>query len=126
MLRLRAFALWLLMLALPLQGWTAASMLCALPAAQARMAGTAQMDHAAHDHGSHAEHAMHQQHDDGASAGTSDSVHKCSNCGPCHAVALPSAPLPGDPHPLPQARLAEALQAHASLAPRALFKPPRP
>ena len=126
MLRLRAFVLWLLMLALPLQGWAAASMLCALPAAQARMAGTAQMDHAAHDHGSHAEHAMHLHDDDGASSGTAtDSVHKCSTCGACHAAALPSAPLPGDPHPLPQARLAEPLQAHASLAPRALFKPPR-
>ena len=101
-------------------------MLCALPDAQARVAGTAQMDHAAHDHGSHAEHAAHQ-HDDGASSAdtASDSIHKCGNCGPCHAVALPSAPLPGDPHPLPQARLAEPPQAHASLAPRALFKPPR-
>jgi len=103
-------------------------MLCALPAAQEEMAGTAQMDHASHDHAAHSSHADHtaHQHDDGAPGhATADSVHKCSSCGACHAAALPSAPLPGDPHPLPQARLAEPLQAHASLAPRALFKPPR-
>jgi hypothetical protein len=126
--RLRCFMLWLLMLALPLQGWAAASMLCAMPAARAALESTVQMDHAAHDHASHTGHASHQshQHDDDAVAHTaSDSVHKCSNCGACHAAALPSAPLPADPHPLPQARLAEPLQAHASLAPRALFRPPR-
>ncbi|MGR4867840.1 hypothetical protein ACIPRI_03105 [Variovorax sp. LARHSF232] len=129
--RLRALLLWVLMLAVPFQGYAAATMvLCALPAQQAGVrndAGPA----AAHDHAKHMQHGEMAQQDDAHDSADHDQVavdatqHKCSTCGSCHAAALISAPLPDAFHPLPQARLAEPIDARASLAPRALFKPPR-
>lgn len=119
------------MLALPLQGYAAAAMvLCALPAQQQQASAGAHPT-AAHDHAGHMAHSdLAQQqadsHDDiGQDKAATDVAHKCSACGSCHAAALISAPLPDAAHPLPQARLAEPLDAPASLAPRALFKPPR-
>ena len=126
------------MLALPLQGYAAATMaLCALPAQQQQQQQQASMGAAispmaAHDHAKHMTHGdMAQQHADAHDGDVSqdkaaaDVTHKCSTCGSCHAAALISAPLPDAAHPLPQARLAEPLDAPASLVPRALFKPPR-
>jgi hypothetical protein len=137
MLRLRVLLLSLLMLALPLQGYAAAAMaLCGLPAQQQQMSGDAGTGPfaAAHDHAEHMAHgdaAQQAGSHDGASHDTAttdtnhDTAHKCATCASCHAAALISAPLPDAFHPLPQARLAEPLDAPVSLAPRALFKPPR-
>ncbi len=131
MSRLRALLLWVLMLAVPFQGYAAATMvLCALPAQQQAGASTGAGSAAAHDHARHMQHGEMAQQDDAHDGADKDKVavdvtHKCSTCGSCHAAALISAPLPDAFHPLPQARLAEPIDAPASLVPRALFKPPR-
>jgi hypothetical protein len=102
MTALRLFCLWLLMLALPLQGFAAASMLyCAgqgstaassgaAPAGghHANPAGIASHDHSGHQHAASADAARGGPGDDGKAAG-----HKCATCAFCaHSVALDAFP----------------------------------
>ncbi|NPC55611.1 DUF2946 family protein [Caenimonas soli] len=99
MIRLRMFLAWLLLLAIPLQGLAAASMLYCGPAAKAQ----AQQTEAAHEHHGHDvhespavthDHAKHHQaapdtgeHSSGSTL--PDAGHKCSICAACcHAVAV--------------------------------------
>lgn len=131
--RTHAFLLWLVMLAVPFQGYAAMSMMfCATPEMQAAdvsaHAGAkgdldAQgSDHplgaatsAAHEHGSH----PHDVSDE------ADTAHKCGTCGACHAVALlPSAVLTASP-PLPQTQLLRAFRPPAPVALHRLDRPPR-
>lgn len=130
--RLRALLLWVLMLAVPFQGYAAGTMvLCAMPAQQPAGVSTRVESAAAHDHAKHVHHGeMAQQQADSHDSASHDKAdtdvtHKCSTCGSCHAAALISAALPDAFHPLPPERLAAPLDAPASLAPHALFKPPR-
>ena len=150
--RLRVLLLWLLMLALPLQGVAAAAMAaCGMPqsasdaSAHADMAHHAAPDmahHAAPDMANHAAPAAHhpqahafadsqqqqqQQHDTHAKP-DGGGVHKCSACSVCsvcHAAALLDTPAPVHAHALPQASPVLRLQAMASQAPRLPDKPPR-
>ncbi|MDP9898305.1 hypothetical protein [Variovorax ginsengisoli] len=136
------------MLAVPLQGYAAATMAFCAPTGTPAAAGTtlqpvAQADHGNHghaaapDHGAHATHAghtgTHAQHAETA-ADVSDghhahadggAAHKCGNCGACHALGLTSALLQFVPHVLPPADLVEPFHPVASVAPRLLDKPPR-
>jgi hypothetical protein len=94
---------WLLLLAIPLQGLAAASMLYCDPAPKAAQAHQLQSAHE-HGHDAHAmsasphDHAKHdhvasdagQQHA-GASSAT-DGDHKCSLCAACQVVGISDSP----------------------------------
>ena len=116
------------MLAVPFQGYAAASMLyCATtesPLGESMAAAVmAPLDH--HDHPTVAPAAdpCHGHQDEGVSG--DGSSHKCGTCGACHAVALTGA-LPAIPSgSLPSADLAEPFVAVAELPLRVLDKPPR-
>ena len=134
--RLRAFLLWIFVVALPLQGYAAAAMVyCALPQAGVTAAEleshSGPHDHAAHGHAAHGhgEMAMASDHDhDGAAESASagpDGFHKCGTCAACHATALPNTlqwPAFAD---LPRADPAALLDAVPTPSLRLLDKPPR-
>ena len=91
--------LWLVMLALPVQGFAAASMLYCGPKAHAAQASqpadhevTHGMSHAGHDHASHAQHASaHAPAHDAPDVG--NEAHQCLMCAFCgHSVALSEFP----------------------------------
>lgn len=134
MFRVRVFLLWLVMLAVPFQGYAAASM--ALCGPQQSAAKVAKADsHAGHSgHGVLGDRAAHH-HDAAAQAhpdsGTNtshahgDGAAKCSTCVACHAVALTDSTQVALLHALPQADLAEPASAMAKLATDVPDKPPR-
>jgi hypothetical protein len=121
--RVRALLLWLLMLALPMQGFATVTMaICAAfePVAAVAM----QSEHQAMDPGAHAgSHAA--THGDDAGNDGHDAGHPCGHCGACHVTGLLDSALPGALHPLPQGRVAEHLAPMASAPPHLLDKPPR-
>jgi cytochrome c553 len=127
MLNLRTILLWLMMLAVPFQGYAAAAMAFCAPEA-AQLAVGAVHDHTQHDHGSaHADgndaadhHAAQSAHDDHSNA-----AHKCGNCAACHSVGMMPTLDISILHGLPQADLAEPLHAIANVSPRVPHKPPR-
>lgn len=134
MVNLRAILLWLMMLAVPFQGYAAAAMAFCSPAPAHSNSGDAH-DHSQHDHGTlGAEH--HQSdvsiddsadHHDapGAHDELSDATHKCGSCAACHAVGMmPTLDTPVF-NGLPQADLAEPLRAMATVSPGVPHKPPR-
>jgi hypothetical protein len=134
MFRVRVFLLWLVMLAVPFQGYAAASMALCGPqqaAAKAAMADS-HAGHSAHavvsDHAAHHHDAAAQaDHDSGAntSHAQGDGVAKCSTCVACHAVALTDSTPVALLHALPQADPAEPASAMARLASGVPDKPPR-
>ncbi|MDM0074493.1 hypothetical protein QTH90_08875 [Variovorax sp. J2P1-59] len=134
MSRVRVFLLWLMMLAVPFQGYAAASMaLCGTPEPVMEVAMAASHAGPSAHAGSH-EHAVHHHDaashaDEGSSAKTShahsDTSHKCSTCVSCHAVALTTDAQVAPAHVLPQADLAEPASAKARFASRVPDKPPR-
>jgi hypothetical protein len=107
MARLRMLLAWLLLLAIPLQGLAAASMMYCGPAPQAAQAHQLQSAHE-HEHGhghdadaTSASAYYHAKHDQVASdagqhpAGTSsaaDGDHKCSLCAACQVVGISDSP----------------------------------
>lgn len=130
----RALLLWALMLAVPFQGYAAASMVGCAPGlspgvvalAMAPTADMASDDH--HAHGQHADHAADATatpdlHAHAAADG--DAPHKCGICGMCHAVALVGVPLACALGDLPPADLAGSAHPVATRAPPVLDKPPR-
>ena len=134
MSRVRVFLLWLVLLAVPFQGYAAASMaLCGMP--EPAMKTAMVESHAGHSaqaasHGHAAHHHDAASHaDDDSRANTSrahsDTSHKCSTCVSCHAVALTSDRPVASAHVLPQADLAEPASAKATFASRVPDKPPR-
>ena len=134
MVSLRAVLLWLMMLAVPFQGYAAAAMAFCGPA-PAPSSSSVVHDHSGHDHGttSAEHHHAHASIDDSADhhdalsahEDQSDSSHKCGNCAACHSVGV--APTLETPilHGLPQADLAEPLRAMATVSPSVPHKPPR-
>ncbi|MDR6539433.1 hypothetical protein [Variovorax soli] len=140
MLRLRAFLLWFMMLAVPFQGYAAAVMaFCAPEAAPPAM--VAAHDHSLHAHSLHDHaspggghhHPLNASSDDGAdphdAASTQDdgvaASHKCGNCAACHSVGMTPTVLVSLLYGLPQAQLAEPFRAMATVSPRVPHKPPR-
>ena len=120
MSRLRAFFLWAVLLAVPFQGYAAASMLFCEPA-HPSVAGLA--DHAQHT-GEH-DHAKADKVVSDHDGPDANSVHTCGTCGACHAVGLTSeAPSVAAP-PLPEADLAEPLRLSPSFSPLRLDRPPQ-
>jgi cytochrome c553 len=132
---LRAILLWLMMLAVPFQGYAAAAMAFCAPASAHSSSGVVHDHGDAHDHGTQgaAHHHAGASSDDsahhhdapGAQDEPSDAAHKCGNCAACHAVGM--MPTLDTPilHGLPQADLAEPLRAMATVSPRVPHKPPR-
>jgi hypothetical protein len=136
----RSLLLWLMALALPMQGLAAAArMHCA---AQAPMSASAvHVDaHASHHAGQHArhhadpEHPIHAHHlaadVDGTPHGDADAPragHSCSACAACHApVGLPPARVMLPAPPVASFTAAALADAGASHVPAGLDRPPRP
>ncbi|KQP22713.1 hypothetical protein [Pseudorhodoferax sp. Leaf267] len=122
---LRTFLLWALMLAVPFQGYAAASMLGCAPGSSPVAAS---MDALADDHAAHGHHAAQAPadaavHDHGAVH--ADTGHTCGTCGICHAVALVGPPAWGAAQPLPPADLGEPARPVATHVLRVLDRPPR-
>lgn len=137
--RVRLFVLWIMMFAVPLQGYAAAAMVFCGPGHAGATAETSVELSGMHDHAqhSHADGRGDHHHDavqaaepsakdiaKTASAET-DAMHKCGTCGACHATALTSTLELAVFHHLPSADLAEPAFMVATLAPRVLDKPPR-
>lgn len=137
MYRVRLFVLWIMMIAVPFQGYAAVAMVfCGpdhggTPAAATAAAEHSHADgHADHRHAK-AEGEAKQSADGGAGKTANaepDAMHKCSTCGTCgacHGTALIGTLEFPVLHGLPRADLAEPPFAMATLAPRVLDKPPR-
>src|SRR4030095_2108507 len=135
MVRLRALLLWLMMLAVPSQGYAAVAMTFCAPD-PAQFGAVVMHDHSQHDHASPQDaehhHLVNVSADNGAdhhapqgAQDQSEAFHKCGNCAACHSVgmmpALGTFVLQG----LPQADLAEPFHAMATISPSVPHKPPR-
>ena len=129
MVSFRAIFLWLMMFAVPFQGYAAAAMAVCAPGSAMSMAASTDSSH--HDHGGavsavgHHADAQVDAHDHGADAGQDDAGHKCGNCAPCHAVGLTPDVAQVKNFGLPQADLVEPLYALAIVSPGVPQKPPR-
>ena len=133
MVHLRAFLLWLMMLAVPFQGYAAAVMAFCAPE-PAHSSATVVHDHR-HDHGTPGaeHHHVNASSDDSADHNgapsahddPSDAFHKCGNCAACHSVGM--TPTLDTPilRGLPEADLAEPLVSMATVSPSVPHKPPR-
>ncbi|MDM0022008.1 hypothetical protein [Variovorax saccharolyticus] len=134
--RLRLLVLWIMMIAVPFQGYAAVAMAFCGPGHAAAMTGVPAASADPHGHAGHAQGDAHAAHHHEAkspakvehakTAGIDhDSQHKCGTCGACHGTALVSELHLAVFHALPPAELAEPFFAMATLAPRVLDKPPR-
>ncbi|MBA2673795.1 hypothetical protein [Ramlibacter sp.] len=141
---LRVLLAWLVMLAVPVQGFAATSMLMCdggaghHAAAQSKANRATAHDHGKHDHAGHAIHADaghdHASHDQGHAKQAkaeikkaSDLQQKCSVCASacCHAVAITSTAVLQSASALPLIRIVEPFVAIHSRATTVPDKPPR-
>lgn len=131
---LRLLLAWLIMAAIPLQGFAAASMVFCKGAHHAQAISQAEAPSLAtaagmHDHSSHS-HATQAQAtraaDQPVGAEIPDASHKCGVCASCcHSIAI--AELPHWPAfaPIPQAELAEPFLLIHTTPSAVLDRPPR-
>lgn len=130
----RSLLLWLLALALPMQGLAAAARMHCAGQAVVNEAASAR-HHADHHHQDHA-NAAHQGHldadamgHDAASHDGADSPragHSCSACAACHApVGLPAAVVVLPAPPMGGFAAATGVDPGASHVPAGLDRPPR-
>ena len=134
--RVRLFVLWVVMFAVPFQGYAAAAMVfCGVGHADAVTEMSAKLsggrDHVQHQHADgRADHHHDSAQDvkqpakDSTSA-EPDAMHKCGTCGACHATALTSKLGLAVLHDFPRAELAEPAFTVATPASDVLDKPPR-
>ncbi|MDP3762270.1 MAG: hypothetical protein Q8R01_17330 [Ramlibacter sp.] len=140
MLRFRLLLAWLLLAALPLQGWAAATMLFCGPAQRAAVVAKAPPHgeavshhdmHAAHHdmQAVHAQHHMDTGHAGSAGDGAqpvADGSHTCGVCAACcHGVALAQTQQWPAASPAPRADLIEPLVAVVARPSPVPDKPPR-
>lgn len=138
--RVRLFVLWIMMFAVPFQGYAAAAMVFCGPGHAGAMTEMSVERSGMHDHAQHPHADGRSDHhheasqaakppakDSTAKAASAepDAMHKCGTCGACHATALTSTLEVVVFHNLPRAELAEPAITVATLAPRVLDKPPR-
>jgi len=138
--RVRLFVLWIMMFAVPFQGYAAAAMVFCGPGHAGAMTEMSAERTGMHDHAQHPHADGHSDHHHEASQAVKppakdttakaasaepDAMHKCGTCGACHATALTSTLEVAVFHDLPRADLAEPAITVATLAPRVLDKPPR-
>ena len=125
--RLRLLLAWILMAAVPVQGFAAGSMLfCA--AATHEVAGHSAHAEARlqHDHTTHTHHAGDVAKKSTAKAAVVDAQHQCSLCAACcHGVGITQLPPMWQASPAPQADLANPFVLIVSHAPPLPDKPPR-
>lgn len=130
----RLFLLWAVMLAIPFQGYAAATMAFCVSSdsavSQAQALKTARGAFEAldvHEHGqTHKALSEHEhEHDSHAHASEDDAAHKCGTCGACHSSAMTSALHPLALFKLPQADLQEPIDVARNVEPRLFDKPPR-
>lgn len=136
MVRMRMLLAWIVLLAIPLQGVAAASMLFCGMSGQERVSHVHAVGGAG-DHQQHADHATHKQHH-----GTSESAqaqddpaetqqhtgnaHKCSVCAACsHAVGMTGFSTALTVTTAPQAEPDMVVAAMHSYSTRVDDKPPR-
>ena len=137
MVRLRLLLAWLLLAALPLQGFAAATMLFCGQAPRV-LTAVAPANHGGHDdQASHADHRRAAGHDDATAHATddgppghaphvADAGHGCNLCAAaCHAVGIASEPAALAFSPAPQVPQAEPFQRFASRPAPVPDKPPR-
>jgi len=140
MLRFRLLLAWLLLAALPLQGWAAATMLFCGPAQRTAVVAQSHLpaDAASHHDMDTAHHDMqppHAQHhvapgdmggaDDGAQP-VADGSHTCGVCAACcHGVALAQTQQWPSVSPAPEADHGEPLVAVLARPSPVPDKPPR-
>lgn len=137
MSRFRLFLAWLLLAALPLQGWAAASMLYCAPAqrtavhakAQGPVTASPQDMHAGHDDMGSVQHAQHHAEDSASGdtvAAADGAGHTCGVCAACcHGVALAQTQHWATALPPPAAHIAEPLVAVLARPSPVPDKPPR-
>ena len=132
MLRIRLILAWLLLAALPLQGWAAATMLFCGPAPRAAVVAKAHSPEAAANHhqmhGPHDVPAAHAQHHDAADGAqpVADGSHTCGVCAACcHGVALAQTQPWPSVSPAPEAGHGEPLLAVLARPSPVPDKPPR-
>lgn len=139
--RFRLFLAWLLLAALPLQGWAAATMLYCGPAKDAAIHEMARSAQATGHHDTHAAHhdvqaaqTPHHHADaagadasgDGPQIGSHATPHTCGVCAACcHGVALAQTPHWPAITAAPRADLAEPLVVVLALPSPVPDKPPR-
>ena len=137
MLFLRHLLLCLMLLALPLQGFAAASMLyCGMGADHAAKAE--QMDMSSshhqmadamgmqHDHSKHDKTTQTTKQSPDGEKQLPDAAHKCGACSACcNIIAISDFPQTVKPQPVSQAVLTEFFVSIHSAAPRLPEKPPR-
>ncbi|WP_222620444.1 hypothetical protein [Variovorax sp. PAMC28562] len=133
----RKLLLWAVMLAVPFQGYAAATMQFCAAGEVPAMAETVLEPVVPHEHVKPQSHAHDSRHVDSASdvestphhhdqaSSDADSAHKCGTCGACHSVALVGTTPVAIAPALPPAAMAEPFSAVASLTLRVLDKPPR-
>ena len=129
---LRLLVAWLIMAAVPLQGFAAASMAFCKgdhhAAASSRAAQPVPAKIGAHDHASHA-HGVDSQVDNAAQSGGAelpDATHKCGVCASCcHSLAIAQNLQWPSFSPGPQAESAEPFLLILSTPASVLDKPPR-
>jgi len=132
---LRLFLAWIVMLAVPIQGFAAASMLfCGQGTAHHAQAAVAEHKHAAgtpaHDHGKHQSKAKASAEAStvktSAGASAANLMHKCSACAfCCHGAAMAQTPLVVAPDAPVRADPGEPLMAARSRPLLVPDKPPR-
>ena len=130
--RVRLFLLWAVMLAIPFQGYAAATMAFCVSSSstmsqtQVLQAARGAPDAVAvHDHGQTDPTLSAHEHDAHAHAADDDAGHKCGTCGACHLSALTTVLHPPALFTLPQADLQEPVDVVRNVEPRLLDKPPR-
>lgn len=138
--RVRLFVLWIVMFAVPFQGYAAAAMVFCGPGHAGAMTEMSMDLPGMHDHVQHPHADGHGDHQNETAQAAKppakdstvktasaepDAMHKCGTCGACHATALTSKLELAVFHDLPPSDLAEPAITMATLAPRVLDKPPR-
>jgi hypothetical protein len=127
---LRIFLAWLLLAAMPLQGFAAASMLFCGPAGAAQHQ-LAKAPGAEHDHGHHtgavaSAHGHAAAEAPSVSSALPDATHTCGLCASCcHSVAIAATPFLLSSQPAPQLAWEQAFVPLLSRPSPVPDKPPR-
>lgn len=137
--RVRLFVLWIMMFAVPFQGYAATAMVFCGPRHSDAVASASAEPSKAHDHALHqpgdGHSDQHQEAKQPAKDGTGkaasaepDAMHKCGTCGTCgacHGSALTGNIQLAVFHDPSSADLAEPSIAVVTFTPHVLDKPPR-
>lgn len=127
MARLRRVLVWLVMAAIPLQGFAAASMLfCAAATHQPQAQAVQAIQSSHHDHFGHSHAGVSVAEKAQGSDELPDAAHKCGLCASCcHSVAISESPSIAPLISAPRAGLADPFALMQSRPSPVPDKPPR-